>query len=315
MLIDPHTRSAALLARLEQDTRNEFQTLVAAILSATDLDRVEELIINGQIVEALDVVIPSVTVFADRMSTKFVDAGVDTATSISRLSGLPVGFNQTDANAVNFMQNNRGRIIANFTQEQAQAARRLVGESVLRGQSARQQAQALRDSIGLTSRQALTVEKFRTNLDNLSRDALTLTLRDRRFDRTVQNAINSDTPLTVAQIDNMVDNFRERLIAFRSRVVGQSEALRVVNAGNLEAFRQAVDLGLIDGTSIERRWKTAGDSKVRNTHTAMNGQIRGLSEDFVSGAGARLRFPGDPNAGLSETVGCRCVIETSFNVG
>ncbi len=313
MATDPHTRSAALLASTEPDFRKGFLAMVSSMIGAQSLDELEELILQGRILEALGVVVPAATAYADLVSTGFVASGADTAASLASLTDTPVSFNQSGVNATGFMGDNRGRVIGMISQQQNEASRRAVSAEMLRGGTARQQAQALQGSFGLTGNQVLAVEKFRTNLDNLSRDALERQLRDRSFDSVIRQAINSDTPLTPTQVNRMVERYRERLLAFRAGVTAQSEALRVVNAGNLSMFQQAVDLGLIDGASIQRQWKTAGDSDVRNSHRAMNGQLRGLNEPFISGAGARLQFPGDPNAGGAETVGCRCVIETRFN--
>lgn len=312
MLTDPHTRSSSLLKETEASLQSGFLVLIRAILGQQSLDAVEELILQGRTLDALDLIIPSVAAFADQVSSGFVTSGSDTAASIALLTNSPVSFNQTSAPAVNFMAENRSRIIAQFTQDQRRATSRAVGASIING-TARQQAAALRGSIGLTELQVLALEKFRTNLANLSRDALERQLRDRGLEAAVRRAITTDTPLTLAQIESMVERYRQRLLIFRARVVAQSEALRVVNAGNLSMFQQAVDLGLLDGTSIQRRWKTAGDGNVRNSHASMDGQKRGLNEPFISGAGARLRFPGDPNGGLAETINCRCVVETKFD--
>ena len=313
MLTDPHTRSSALLLETEASLRAGFAVLVKSVLGQQSLDAVEDLILQGRTLDVLNAILPSVTAFADQVSSGYVVAGADTAAAIALLTNSTTSFNQTNLTSTAFMADNRSRIISQFTQDQARATGRAVGDSIVNGDTARVQAAALRSSIGLTDRQVIAMQKFRTNLDNLSRDALARALRDKGFDETVRRAIATNTPLTQTQINRMVESYRVRLLAFRAKVVAQSEALRVVNAGNLDMFRQAVDLGLIDGSSIQRRWKTAGDSDVRNSHAAMDGQLRGLGDDFISGAGARLRFPGDPNGGLAETVGCRCVVETKFD--
>jgi hypothetical protein len=56
-----------------------------------------------------------------------------------------------------------------------------------------------------------------------------------------------------------------------------------------------------------RQWFTMMDSKVRDTHAAMEGQCVGLEEDFETGGGVLLAYPGDPSGPPEEVYNCRCV--------
>lgn len=60
-----------------------------------------------------------------------------------------------------------------------------------------------------------------------------------------------------------------------------------------------------------KTWVTMRDARVRASHRVMNGQKVSLAEPFVSGHGARLMFPGDPAADVSEWANCRCTLRTS----
>ncbi len=53
-------------------------------------------------------------------------------------------------------------------------------------------------------------------------------------------------------------------------------------------------------------WLTAGDSAVRPTHAAAEGQTVPVNQSFHVG-GSLLSFPGDPGGALSEILNCRCV--------
>src|SRR5690606_18247469 len=76
-----------------------------------------------------------------------------------------------------------------------------------------------------------------------------------------------------------------------------------------EAMRQAIASGKVSADAVTKGWRSAGDNRVRHTHRALNGQSVGFDGAFTSPSGARLRFPGDPDAPASETVGCRCTVE------
>ncbi len=316
MPIDPHTRSVALIDSMEPEFARGFAALVLSIVRALSLDELEALILEGGLLAAADTWPSRVSVLADLIEGGFITSGQSTSTSISRLIDVPTSFNQSAFGAVGFMQDDRARIVGNFLQGQDYATRRAVGASIVASQTARQQAVAYRRSIGLTERQVVTLEKFRLNLDNLSAEVLGRELRDRRFDTTVRNALSTDSPLTTTQINRMVEGYRKNLLTFRAGAIAQSEALRVVNAGNLEAFEQAVAADLFRSDQISREWRTAGDDgRRRSSHAPMEGQTRGLREAFISGAGVRLMFPGDPSAGARETAGCRCTIETQISTG
>lgn len=79
-----------------------------------------------------------------------------------------------------------------------------------------------------------------------------------------------------------------------------------VNAiGNLAQMNAAFNSG-----KKRKRWKTFGDSKVRNTHREAAGQTVPIDEPFIVG-GYRLMFPCDSSLGASasETVNCRCTVQ------
>lgn len=313
MVVDPHTRLEGLLNRLEPEFQAGFRRLVSGIRDEGLLSAVEDFISRGQPLAALSAIQQNIAVFADGIVAGFVTAGVSSAEAVGDLIQMPISFNQTNSFAVDFMQENRSRLIREFTQGQERAIRAALIPGIVEGEGPRQQALRIRDAMGLTERQVQTVERYRLLLGNLNREALERGLRDKRFDRTVATAIRNDTPLTAAQINRMTDRYRERLLDFRGRKIAQSEALRAVHAGNHEAYRQIIASGVIQVTDLERVWHTAGDDAVRSSHTSMNGQVRGMEEEFLSGAGAFLLFPGDPNAGAEETAGCRCTVATRIN--
>ena len=57
----------------------------------------------------------------------------------------------------------------------------------------------------------------------------------------------------------------------------------------------------------KKKWVTVGDSKVRKTHSAINGQTRLVKNPFKV-KGGHLMFPGDTSLGvdMSEIYNCRC---------
>lgn len=62
---------------------------------------------------------------------------------------------------------------------------------------------------------------------------------------------------------------------------------------------------------VKKTWRSQEDSRVRDTHRVLNGTTIATAATFVSPSGAKLRFPGDPRAPLSEVANCRCWIRMS----
>lgn len=59
--------------------------------------------------------------------------------------------------------------------------------------------------------------------------------------------------------------------------------------------------------AVSRSWADMGDSRVREAHREMAGQMRGLDEPFTAPDGEELMYPGDPRTASPELwINCRC---------
>lgn len=88
----------------------------------------------------------------------------------------------------------------------------------------------------------------------------------------------------------------------RALIIARTESVTAANFGNLAAMRQA--------TVEKKMWISSRDQIVRETHaigSGMDGQIKGLEEDFISPSGATGLFPGQMST-AAESVNCRCTI-------
>jgi hypothetical protein len=105
-----------------------------------------------------------------------------------------------------------------------------------------------------------------------------------------------DRPAAVASGDRAAE-LRARTIATRvaaERALATSEHL-------------ISELGLGKG-ALRSAWVSHGDTRVRELHRKLHGRTRRLGEPFYAwtGTGQKLRYPGDPEAPLDATMGCRC---------
>jgi len=97
--------------------------------------------------------------------------------------------------------------------------------------------------------------------------------------------------------DRLLDKFGDLSVA-RARTIAQTEVGRAATQATQEGFKQ---MGV-----AQKEWLSARDGNVRDTHTAMDGQVVNLDDDFTSPSGATGSGPGllnDPG----EDINCRCV--------
>lgn len=313
---DPASRIETVLSAQEAGFIRAFLQAVSDIVDAHTLDVLEDLLLQGRVEEALEALDAAAGLLGAQYGQSFSAAASDTATFLSTSAlTVSVGFDQTNFRAVDAISRNRLRLIREFSEEQRRATRQALQDGITRGVNPRQQAVQFRQSIGLTQRQQASVENFRRLLTqgragNLpSETVLNRALRDGRFDRTIARSIREGRPLSEAQVERMVQRYRDRYVRYRSEVIARTEALRSTHEGTEEMYRQAIEAGQIQPGQIQRKWVTAGDERVRSSHARLNGVVRMLDEVWQGDEG-ELRYPGDPLAPGSETIQCRCVIST-----
>lgn len=100
------------------------------------------------------------------------------------------------------------------------------------------------------------------------------------------------------------DDERMDDVATRARAVsGLARAVaRTVTNAAMEAVAQAAGWA-------SKTWLTQQDSRVRSTHRSMQGQKVSLGEQFTTGAGVKIDYPGDPTVNGDEWLNCRCYLK------
>lgn len=309
---EDQARMEALLAGATFAIRRRFMEVVRDIANRVTLEELQQLLAQRRFDEALVTAELAAAGISSASNAAFLRAAEDTMARISRSIQVVVGFDQTNVRAVEAMRQSQLQFIREFTNQQRLATRLALVEGISQGLNPRQQALLFRQSIGLTRRQMEAVLNYRRLLETGDAAALDRALRDRRFDPTVRASILGERPLTPAQIDRMVQRYQEASLAYRAETIARTEALRSVHDGAQEAYRQAIDLGVLAADDLVQEWITAADERVRGSHAFMHGQQRPIGQPFLSGAGNQLRWPGDIDAPGSETIQCRCVLTTVF---
>lgn len=288
-----------------------FTTMVAQVKSQATLKEIADLLERRLVSHALDTVLRAAPKVGEAYIDSFVAAGQNTARFLGQsFETIIMDFDRLNPWAVNVARENQLRLVREFTQGQVRATHEALLDGMQRGLNPRAQARAFRDSIGLTQSQVRAVNNYRAMLTEGDSTALQRALRDKRFDRTVARAIEEGTPLKKAQIDRMVGRYNERMLKYRSEVIGRTESLRAVHQGNDSMYRQAIENGDLDKNNLDQTWESAADRRVRDSHAAMNQQMQPFGEPFLSGLGNQLMYPGDPGAPAEDTVQCRCTLGT-----
>lgn len=72
------------------------------------------------------------------------------------------------------------------------------------------------------------------------------------------------------------------------------------NAGRINSMKQAQKKGI----NVQKRWISAHDGRVRDSHAHLDGQIRNIDDYFDNG----LLFPADSDGAPAEVYNCRCTL-------
>jgi hypothetical protein len=174
--------------------------------------------------------------------------------------------------------------------------------------------------LGMTLNLSRTVENARTALSSGDVEGmkhyLTLARRDKRFDAQVRKAIAAGKPLNQEQVAKITGRLTDRYVQLRAETIARTETMTSVMAAKHEAYQQGLSAANRDASLVTRKWRSAGDKRVRHTHMILNAQeVKGMDIPFQSPSGALMRYPGDTTlgAGAGEIIACRCDVEYNFD--
>lgn len=281
----------------------EMQRVFRQYMEYRDIGGAMNLI--DQHVQSMSLCIPTVFNEAASLHAGMIDEKLPANLEKAEPFRVGVGYDPSQPRAASLIRSSRLRFIQQFSDSQRAATRNTLAASLQEGTSTLEAARTLQSSIGLTSQQQAAVESYRAALEAGSRDALDRALRDRRFDSTVESAIEGK-PLSENQIDNMVERYRQRMVAYRAESIARTESLTVMSEAGYEALEQMIEQTGIDRSRVRRTWHDTKDKRTRDSHRDMSGQEVGMDEPFISGLGNELWWPGDNNAPAEDRIHCRC---------
>ena len=82
--------------------------------------------------------------------------------------------------------------------------------------------------------------------------------------------------------------------------IARTEGHRIQTTATMDAMYVAKS----KGANVVKQWDATLDDRTRESHQAVDGEVREIDEPFSNG----LDFPGDPSGGAAEVVNCRCAL-------
>lgn len=270
-----------LVTQQENKFRKTFNEWVKGKRSQETLRQLQDLLEQGQIERALDLMTDSQNFWPLLFLQIYVAGGVWEAIR----SPYDFRFNPLSTS----FANGQAALFENFfVNSQRQSLREVAYREYVAGKSWQEIAKVIQSRVGLSQRQVGTLQTYEDLLNS-------------QVDK------DGKPQFSQAQIRRMTETKRRQLIETRSQLLAREEVDTLLAQARDDAAQQAAVLFEIQP---EKEWVSRKDSKVRPTHQhgSLDGQRKPLNEPFVSASGARMMHPKDRSlgAGNKEIMGCRC---------
>lgn len=116
---------------------------------------------------------------------------------------------------------------------------------------------------------------------------------------TAQVSRSIATGMTYAQTAKALENYTR--IGYNNSIrIARTEGHRIQTTSTMHAMERAK----AKGADVLKQWDSTLDDRTRESHAAVDGEIRELDKPFSNG----LDFPGDPDGRPEEVINCRCAL-------
>lgn len=292
-------RIEELLAREGPRIRKRFRQVMQRVKDQRSIAELETALAEGRIAEVLDDVEAAAKSFAERVTATHLAVAHEVAGQLTAKLDKLVTYDASNERAVKVLRETRGRLITAITEEQRATIIDALAEGTSAGKNPREQARAIRETLGLTRKQATAVRAYRRQLEQPPPAPAAAEGEEPK---------PAPKPRDPKQVERMVDKAAARALNRRAETVARTEALGAVHEGMYAAYGQAIETGTLPAEQIERKWLAGDPPRTRAHHAAMDGQTRPWGEPFVSGHGVALMHPGQAGAPADEVVNCRCAV-------
>ena len=194
---------------------------------------------------------------------------------------LGFSFDLSNPLAINWIRQHTFELIAGISDQTREAIRQILLRSFAGEMTVAQQAQFIRDLVGLDIRRANALNTFRQQL--------------------------AASQLSDAIAERRLVQYQKRLLADRATTIARTESITASSEGQQQVWLQALKDGFLDDT-VRRRWAITPDSRLCPICSPMPSNPKNtvkLNEPFETGEGNLvMRPPAHPQ--------CRCAAVLVF---
>lgn len=275
------------------------QVLVQAAVSgrkAISLDVLEAAFSEESLVQVENAVETGLSAFGTILQERFPDRILDvvaaagaSAARASRRAGriaakakppFKLNFDRTNPRAMEWAATRSASLVTSVNTETRGAIRGVIQSAFAEKIAPREAARLIQPLVGLTQRDAGAVLNLRARL--LTSLGKVVFAGSRRIE--VPESVTSEF------LDKQTGAYSDRLLAGRALNIARTETIAASVEGQRELWLQARDQGLLTGREL-RVWITTADDRIDEDCIAMDGQLRGLEEEFETPDGARVMGP------------------------
>lgn len=319
-----------LQTKFSKNVSESFKKAIGEIKDDYNMDSALKAIASDDIealVEAIQLEDAAFDVFADEVDMSFKQGGGLTfksllATQPKKGPQFIARFSVRNPRAEEYARQLSSKAVTRVVDEQKAIIRTIVEDAISKGDNPKTIVKKLVGEVNKTTgkREGGVIglsEPFAKYVMSAERELqegkfsnyLTRKRRDRRFDKWVKESEKTGKPLTGTQIQKMINQYSNRLLALRAQTIGRTEAMAALGAAQYEVILQLIDTGKVTKDQVTKIWDATGDKRTRLTHAVADGQEVGIEEFFTMASGAKLRYPGDPVAPAGEIINCRCILK------
>ena len=178
---------------------------------------------------------------------------------------IDFGFNMRNPLALKYIETSSAALVKDVSDDVRKAIKTVLSDAFQFGGSPREQAQSLKEFIGLTQKDQLLIEKYRAAL--------------------------TAHGLSETEVNALVQELHDKKLTERCENIARTETITAANEGQRLAWIQAKEAGLLSNDWV-REWVVTPDDRLCPVCSAMKGQTATIEGTFTSAAdGSQISGP------------------------